>query len=281
MDIKQYIESGILEGYVMGTNSKQEMQEVECMSSIYPELKKELNSIEESLEEYVKSIAITPPEGVKTNILNAIKNIEQDKVVSINKDTEQQTVQEKKTPVIKLNNYKYLAAASIILLFVISGLYISQNNSYNNLENQLSEIKRDSDALNKENNLKLSELEKNLANNISQQELILNSSTKSIDLAGTPVSPESKVRVYWNSSMEKMVLIKDNLPKPTSEKQYQLWAIADGKPVDLGVLAKEDNNLATTINVNINNVQAFAITLEENGGNPTPNLEQLYVIGNV
>lgn len=280
MDIKQYIESGILEGYVMGTNSKQEMQEVECMSSIYPELKQEINSIETSLEEYVKSIAVAPPKSVKTNLLNAIKNIEQEKVLSIKKETKTNE-KEEKTPVIKLNYYKYLSAASVILLFVFTGLYISKNSSYSELENQLSEVKQSSQIESEQNNLKLNELEKSLASNLNQQELILNAQTKSINLAGTPVSPESKVRIYWNSEMQKMVLIKDNLPQPTTEKQYQLWAIADGKPVDLGVLAKEDNNLATTVDVNIENIQAFAITLEDNGGKPTPNLEQLYVIGNV
>lgn len=280
MDIKQYIESGILEGYVMGTNSKQEMQEVECMSSIYPELKQEIKAIETSLEEFVKSIAVAPPTSVKTNLLNAIKNIEQEKVLSIKKETKTNEAEEK-TPVIKLNYYKYLSAASVVLLILFTGLYISKNSSYSELENQLSEVKKSSQIESEQNNLKLNELEKSLASNLNQQELILNAQTKAINLAGTPVSPESKVRVYWNSEMQKMVLIKDNLPQPTTEKQYQLWAIADGKPVDLGVLAKEDNNLATTVDVNIENIQAFAITLEDNGGKPTPNLEQLYVIGNV
>lgn len=265
----------------MGTNSKQEMQEVECMSSIYPELKEEINAIEKSLEEYVKSIAVTPPKSVKTNLLNAIKDIEQEKVLSINKVTETPRKEQEKAPVIRLNYYKYLSAASVLLLIVFTGLYISKNSSYSELESQLSKVKESSKIESEQNNLKLNELEKSLANNLNQQELILNAKTKAINLAGTPVSPESKVRVYWNSEMQKMVLIKDNLPTPSIEKQYQLWAIADGKPVDLGVLAKEDNTIATTVNVNIENIQAFAITLEENGGKPTPNLEQLYVIGNV
>lgn len=45
MDIEDYIASGILENYVFGHVSAQEMQEVECMSHIYPEIKEELTSI--------------------------------------------------------------------------------------------------------------------------------------------------------------------------------------------------------------------------------------------
>jgi anti-sigma-K factor RskA len=33
--------------------------------------------------------------------------------------------------------------------------------------------------------------------------------------------------------------------------------------------------------VEMDNIQAFAITLEKKGGSPTPNLDQLYVIGNL
>lgn len=264
----------------MGFNSSQERQEVECMSSIYPELKEELTNIQTSLEEYVKSISLQPPASVKAKLLDAIKNVEQDKVISINKNLNKET-EVNKTPVIKLNYYKYIAAASVVLLVAFSALYISQNNSYSSLEKQLSEVKENSVKINEENSFKLTELEKSLASNLNQQKLILHSATKSINLGGTPVSPESQVRVYWNNEMQKMVLIKDNLPAPSADKQYQLWAIADGKPVDLGMLAKEDNSLATTVNVNLNNIQAFAITLEDNGGKPTPNLDQLYVIGNV
>lgn len=52
MDIKAYRESGILERFALGTASEKEMAEVRCLSGIYPEIREELMSIEESLESY-------------------------------------------------------------------------------------------------------------------------------------------------------------------------------------------------------------------------------------
>ncbi len=58
----------------------------------------------------------------------------------------------------------------------------------------------------------------------------------------------------------------------------QLWAIVEGKPVDAGMI---DACSGLCKMKNISNASAFAITLEKRGGSPTPNLEQLQVIGNV
>ena len=38
MNIPEYIDSGILESYALGSVSDQERREVECLSAIYPEV---------------------------------------------------------------------------------------------------------------------------------------------------------------------------------------------------------------------------------------------------
>ena len=55
MDIKEYISSGILESYVLGNASEQERREVECISSIYPEIRQELDALSRSLEKYAEA----------------------------------------------------------------------------------------------------------------------------------------------------------------------------------------------------------------------------------
>ncbi len=65
--------------------------------------------------------------------------------------------------------------------------------------------------------------------------------------------------------------------------QYQLWAIQGGKPVDMGVLP---NGIANTpemqkVTMVITNSEAFAISLEKEGGSPTPTMENIYVMGKV
>ncbi len=70
----------------------------------------------------------------------------------------------------------------------------------------------------------------------------------------------------------------ENLPTPPTDKQYQLWALVDGKPVDAGMITDLEDLQAMK---EMPEAQAFAITLEPKGGSVNPTLEQLYVIGNV
>ena len=70
------------------------------------------------------------------------------------------------------------------------------------------------------------------------------------------------------------------MPKAPEGKEYQLWAIVDGKPVDLGMY-DENNSQKLQAMKTISKPQAFAITLENKGGSPTPTMEQMYVLGNV
>ena len=85
--------------------------------------------------------------------------------------------------------------------------------------------------------------------------------------------------VYWHTSKKVFLEIK-NLPDAPTGKQYQLWAIVDGKPVDMGMYsAKEDSTVQEMKSVD--NAQAFAITLEKEGGNATPTMEEMYVMGTI
>ncbi|MEZ4904504.1 MAG: anti-sigma factor [Spirosomataceae bacterium] len=81
-----------------------------------------------------------------------------------------------------------------------------------------------------------------------------------------------------NPNTQEVQLNVLSLPTPTSDKQYQLWALVGGNPVDLGVF---DVNTAMQKMKAIPKADAFAVTLEKKGGSPTPHLEELYVMGKV
>lgn len=105
---------------------------------------------------------------------------------------------------------------------------------------------------------------------------------QAIALAGTDVSPNSIARVFWNPGSEQLYLSSGNLPVPPSDRQYQLWAIVDGKPVSAGVfeVATDDSSLQTFTS-QIAQASAFAITLEPRGGSPSPTMDAMYVQGAV
>ncbi len=284
MDIKEYIASGILESYVLGSASSQERQEVECMSHIYPEIKDELVLVQSQLESYIKTLAVKPPEALKSKILDAIKSVEQDAKETYN----QPNADEKKGRVVEMNTtqnsgnanfFKYGMAASIAVILGLAVFTFNQNLKKGELENELASVKSDVDMIKDELTASSKKYQDSIQLIAYRENILLNSETQSVTLAGTGNSPESNVRVFWNKSSSEIVVVKDQLPLAGKDKQFQLWGLVDGVPVDLGMLA--DNELITNPRkIDLEKVDAFAITLEQYGGSPQPNLEQLYVIGN-
>jgi len=276
VDIKQYIASGMIDSYVLGSVSSQERQEIQCLSKIYPEIAEELQRAELALEAYAFSIAVTPPAALKQSILDRIKNVEQDEAITADSSN---VLQE--TKAIQLPAYfKWSAAASVLIIVGLSFLYMNASKSQSELSETLVSVEAAAKEQQKTMEDQLASMDLNLQQIQDREAFFSAPNTRKLALAGTDVQPNASASIYWDETTGKVILASLGMPTPESGKQYQLWAIADGKPVDLGVLAK-DKQFSPSINVSASNVQAFAITLEKEGGSPTPNLEQLYVIGNV
>ena len=273
-----YIESGIIELYISGEVSAQEKQEVECMSHIYPEIKAEITRLEIIVEQFATLHSKTPPTALKNKIfaeLDALTEAENAPEILVHPNVEN-VEEEKKTedsPIISLktpNYWRYAAAACLFLLVGISGLYFSNTQKYDTqiaaLQTQINE--------NQKENAQLAEAVK-----VYQNPLY-----KKVELGGVKEkSPSSSATVFWNQESKEVRIIASNLPKPVADKQYQLWAIIDGKPVDMGMIPIGADTM-TVIKMKPTtegNAQAFAITLEKKGGVPSPTLSEMYVIGNI
>ncbi|WP_207434679.1 cupin domain-containing protein [Sabulibacter ruber] len=70
--IIDYIESGILELYVMGVTTPGETQEVEQMASAHPEIREEIETIRQTIEAYALAHAVAPKSTVKPLVLATI-----------------------------------------------------------------------------------------------------------------------------------------------------------------------------------------------------------------
>ncbi|AHJ98168.1 hypothetical protein Hsw_2573 [Hymenobacter swuensis DY53] len=115
-----------------------------------------------------------------------------------------------------------------------------------------------------------------------QLSVLRNEAFRPVELKGTPKAPEALARVYYNSQTKAVYVDVRNLPALPEGKQYQLWALDNGKPVDAGVLAT-----ATAAGDSIQQMkdiasaQAFAMTVEDAGGVASPTLSTMTVIGNL
>ena len=115
---------------------------------------------------------------------------------------------------------------------------------------------------------------------MQQLQILREGSNKVIAMKGTDKSPQSLANIIYNPEQQKTYLDIKNMPAPPTGKQYQLWALVDGQPVDMGVCDIVLNNGFQEVPF-IPNAGAFAVTIENQGGSPTPTLEEMVVIGNV
>ena len=94
-----------------------------------------------------------------------------------------------------------------------------------------------------------------------------------VALAGTPAAPAAHARVLFNAVSRRVYVDVQRLPAPPTGRQYQLWALNHGKPIDAGVLtvaAAAGERLERM--KDIASAQAFAVTLEPAGGSATPTM---------
>jgi hypothetical protein len=161
-------------------------------------------------------------------------------------------------------------------LFSVSSLAIYFFTQNQQTESQLLAANKQLEQLKTKSSQKdavLSSVEEKLA-------LIAAPSTVKVVLAGVPSSKNSKATVFWNPTRKEVILTGIDLPSHPDDKQYQLWALVDGVPVDAGVFAMNSDEALISMK-SIGESQAFAITLEPKGGSSSPHLEALCVIGNV
>lgn len=267
MDIKTYIESGILENYVLGTASQEENSILECVMKNNEEVKTALFEMQETLEKLAYTNAIGAPEELKSQIFSKldfeekssqnISNLEKKGTSYIPLEIGKGNIEitEKKS-----NISTWLAAASLLLLMAFG---------WTMFKNQ--EVEKALVATKSEN----AQNEKQVQFLANQNKILLNADR--IQLNGVEKHPGMLANVYWDKK-EMVYLSVENLPAAPQGKEYQLWAIVDGKPVDVGMY-KAGSEMQEM--KKIKSAQAFAITLENEGGVATPTMEEMYVMGEV
>ncbi|TDS17407.1 anti-sigma factor [Sphingobacterium paludis] len=275
MDIKEYISSGIIEAYVLGLATEEEVSVLDCIRQKHPEVQEAILEAQLLLEDLATEQAVSPAPELKDQIWAQISSLPADvhgSVVTTAADTPAPADIVETDKVVKLpqhrDNHTLAIAATILLAVSLGGnilLYQQREESDNMLAQ--AEAARDS-----------TQTLLSAAN--SQWELLQRPSVKAVSLAGVEGRPDLKAVVLWDTQNANVYLTAEKLPAAPQGKQYQLWAIVDGQPVDAGVLPLASTEQMFKMN-NIPNAQAFAITLEDEGGKPAPTLSDLYVIGNI
>ena len=273
MEIKEYIKSGIIESYVLGLASAEEAADLEIMMQKHAEVKQAVDAFAEALEQNILRETVTPPAEIKQKIISALFTAEQVKTPS--STTATYTLSTQETPVVKLNFWKYAAAASVVLFLISAAFNYYFYNSYQSANGKYQALLTERTSMQASINVMQTHLEEMTTG----MHIMNNTETRKIKMSGTPGHETSFATVYWDTQSRNVYVMADKLPKAPEGKQYQLWAIVNGKPVDAGMVSDCTGNFCKM--KNIPEAQAFAITLEKQGGSVAPSLDQMYTMGNV
>ena len=315
-----YIESGVLEQYVLGELLPADRIAVEEAARQQPAIGQELAELGAGLEIYAQAHAQTPPAGLRERVLagalaqirsqsqspGQVQNLSQDQTpapplavapsapvaavptdspLRINRATPPAGAADP-APASMRALYPDAAparvpawalAASVALLLSLAGnvaLYSRWQRSDADLlamQSQQTDFAATSQVVNRQ----LSQTQQQVA-------VLRDEQFRAVALAGTPAAPMARARVLYNPATRAVYLDVRRLPALPAGKQYQLWALDNGKPVDAGTLAAATATGQDLQQMkDIARAQAFAMTVEPTGGSVSPTLSTMTVMGAV
>jgi anti-sigma-K factor RskA len=242
--IRIFLDTDLLEKYLLGTTSPEETMQVERYIAMYPAVRKTYNELQENLETFAKLHALKTPEGLKAKILNRIKA----------QNTGRRKFQ------------RYAVAASIAALLFAGSSYFFWNQNQN---------LQDENVIVNNRIRTLEEDMKEQLEDVRNQFIVLNNpQTKKYAVNGNKKAKELKAVAYINPVKKLSYINVRNLPNLPDNQCYQMWAEVNGKMVNLGVIKNVDDKDRLRPLPYAENAVSY-ITIEPQGGNDTPTVKNI------
>ena len=301
-NIQEYIESGILEQYALGELSPVEQAAVEAHAASHPEIREELQQVQAALGFYAEAHAITPPAGMRERVLaNVLAQIappastlraDVDAVAQANPATRppapvaQPIVAAPQAVVRPMSSasvaeparrsiWAMAASVALILSLGVNALFYSR---WREASDEVVALQSDKARFATTTNV----VQKQRDDLRQENQVLRSDEFRTVALTGTKTAPAARAKVLYNPTTRKVYVDVRSLSVLPVGKQYQLWALDNGKPVDAGVLLAA---IATGAGIqqmkDISSAQAFAMTVEPVGGSVNPTLTTMTVVGNI
>ena len=242
--LQSFLQSGLLDKYILGATSSAETLEVEHYIDTYPEIEAEYARLQNNLEILAKANSAEAPKGLLDTILSDLEESEAPKVISI--------APQKRTP------WYSIAASVAAFIFGATAFMLYQQNQALDRENQvvvdeLFDLRGDIDN----NNQKLDALTRQLLklNNPDSQKYVFRGNERAKDL---------KTVAYINPVEKTSMIDVVALPQLPEDRCYQIWAEVQDKMISLGILDEAERKLQTIPYVE--NALALSISIEPKGG---------------
>jgi hypothetical protein len=268
--------------YVLGMLPEDEASKIEQLAKLFPEIQEELDRISEALQGFAATSSVAPSPSVKQDLMAKFREMklaeeseDSERVVPLYKEEKGSDVN--MAPVVPLPTRKvqlpFWAAASLIGFVLSLGALIYLFSENKKSRTELAEARQQVDTLQN----RFSQQQQEMTAYSQTLQMMQNGEYKKIELSSLPGKTAAQAQVMWNTKTHEVFLADVSLPAPPTGKQYQLWAIVDGKPVDAGLMS-DVKHVAQKMKT-FDRADAFAISIENKGGNPTPT--EVYMMGKV
>lgn len=242
--IKIFLETDLLEQYLLGTTDTAESARVEQYIAMYPEVRRTYLELQENLEAYARMHAVPTPEGLRERILQSVRR-EQG---------------------FRRRFMRYAAAASVAAVFFLGASVFFWNQNQN--------LQAENDLVNNKIRVLEADMKEQLEDVRNQFIVLNNPQTRKFMVEGNRKARELKAIAYVNPVKKLSYINVKNLPNLPEDQDYQMWAEVNGEMVNLGVLRNfvdSDKLLALPYGEKA----VSYITIEPKGGNLTPSVENI------
>jgi anti-sigma-K factor RskA len=258
MNSTEFITSGIIEAYVMGLCTPQEKAEVETMRLQHTDVHEAIIRFETELEQQFTAQASETTPVLDNKILQTINELNAAPVIPI-----QQAV------VKKINWLKPVAAAAILLL---AGSTVLNLILYNKTQQQQTE-------------LALAEKKQNTqtANTLPAADfaVLTNKTITPVAMYGVGLHAICRCTMFWDKNTGKAYIMIHHLMTAPQGKNYQLWAMVNGRPVSVGIIDDKIRGRFIEVPSVPEGANGFSVTLENAGGSAAPTEDETYLVGRI
>lgn len=260
MNKDKFLQTGLLEQYILGLTDEEETAVVKRYAEEFPEVQQEIEQMREAMDEYARQYAVMPPEELKSRVMEGVKR------------AAQRSDGKSSRPGPSQSGTNWWGMALMVALLISSFVFY----------NGKATAERDLEMLESRYIVLQEECENEKTRLRQEQQLyaMLNhEATLPIRLAGNLSEPQAFAVAYVNG-LEKLAYINiGNLPELPSGETYQLWADVEGEMINMGVLDAQSKSLQPV--TFIDHAESLNITIEPSGGSKEPNVKRLVANGEV
>ncbi|OYU56270.1 MAG: hypothetical protein CFE25_03235 [Chitinophagaceae bacterium BSSC1] len=263
---------------MLGLSDAAEIAEINVLRLEHPQIEAAILAFEKSLEKQALNAPTQPVPEMKQVLMARLKTefAQIDPAIAEGNKDKQTSL----APVVPISQsstssiFKYLSIAAMVLLIASAGLNFYFYQEFQSANNRYSALLIQKNSL----EANMNGVQTKMLDMYQSMQMMGDPAMVKVMLPGIKGKEQNMATVYWDSRSKDVYLLPNKLPQLQSNKQYQLWAMVDGKPVDAGMIS----DCAGLCKLkNIPRAEAFAITLESMGGSPAPNMDQLLVLGKV